>query len=101
MPPPKSEADLADRLFHVGAALNESNGAGWIVTIIEMMRAEWGCTLHQAMFKESLAAALVLWPAMLARNGVEVTFNHVDKARQQAKERAKAYLEANYTIVPR
>ena len=32
----------------------------------ELMRAEWGCTLKQALFEESLTAALVLWPAMLA-----------------------------------
>lgn len=68
--------------------------------MIELMRAEWGCTLRQAMFHESLAAALALWPAMLARHGVKVHFDFGDAARQAGKERMKAWIEAHYTIDP-
>ncbi len=64
------------------------------------MRAEWGCTLKQAMFEESLTAALVLWPAMLARHGAEVHINHADRARQQAKAVKSAEIARNYTVVP-
>ena len=66
----------------------------------ELMRAEWGCTLKQALFEESLTAALVLWPAMLARHGAEVHTNHTDRARQAAKAAKKVEVERNYHIVP-
>ncbi len=66
----------------------------------ELMRAEWGCTLKQALFEESLTAALVLWPAMLARHGAEVHIDHADRARQRAKAEKRAEVERNYHIVP-
>lgn len=91
---------MAETLFRAASEINEGNGAGWILTLVEGMRAEWGCDLRRAMFEESLTAALVLWPALLARHGAEVPCNHVDRARQQAKAAKKAEIERNYTIVP-
>lgn len=91
---------MAETLFKLSGALNEHNGAGWILTLIETMRAEWGCTLKRAMFEESLTAALVLWPALLARHGAEISVNHADKARQQAKAAKKAEIARNYIVVP-
>jgi len=64
------------------------------------MRAEWGCTLKQALFHESVNAALVLWPALLARHGAEITVNHADKARQKAKAEKMAEIKTKYTIIP-
>jgi ferric-dicitrate binding protein FerR (iron transport regulator) len=69
--------------------------------VVETMRAEWGCTLRQALFEESLPAAIALWPSLSARNGAEVEqADHVAKARQAAKARARKWLEANYEIIP-
>ncbi len=64
------------------------------------MRAEWGCTLEQAIFHESINAAMVLYPALLARHGAEITVNHADKARQQAKAAKMAEIRAHYTVRP-
>ncbi len=64
------------------------------------MRAEWGCTLKGALFEESLTAALVLWPAMLARHGAEIHVSHSDKARQQGKAAKRAEVLRHYTILP-
>jgi hypothetical protein len=80
--------------------LKDCNGAGWILTLIEAMRAEWGCTLPQALYGESVNAAMVLWPALLARHGAEITTNHADRARQKAKAAAMRDIETRYTIVP-
>lgn len=80
------------------SAVEASRGCNWILTVVEMMRAEWGCTLHQALFSESISAALSLWPAMLARHGAEVHVDHGDTARQEARERMRAYLAEHYEI---
>lgn len=64
------------------------------------MRAEWGCTLPQALFHESVNAAMVLWPALLARHGAEITVNHADKARQKAKAAKMQEIREHYTIRP-
>lgn len=64
------------------------------------MRAEWGCTLKAAAFEESLTAALVLWPALLARHGAEVHTNHTDRARQAAKEAKRRHIAEHYNVVP-
>jgi hypothetical protein len=84
----------------MGAQLNECNGPGWILTLIEAMRGEWGRTLEQAVFEESLTAALSLWPAVLSRHGAEITVNHADKARQKAKVEAMEVIKQRFTIVP-
>jgi hypothetical protein len=68
--------------------------------LIEAMRAEWGCTLPQAIFSESVNAAMVLWPALLARHGAEITVNHADKARQKAKAAKTREIHERYTIRP-
>ena len=68
--------------------------------VVEMMRAEWGCSLRQALFGESFPAAIALWPSLLARHGVESTaVDHVSAARQAAREKARTWLEENYEIV--
>jgi hypothetical protein len=72
----------------------------WLLTLIESMRAEWGCTLRDAMFREGLLAAIDLWPALLARHGSESrSMDPVTKARQKAKEEMRRYLAANYEII--
>ena len=91
---------MAEALFKLSAAINESNGPGWVVTTIEAMRAEWGCSLQQAMFHESINAAFVLWPALLARHGAEITINHADKARQAAKEKKRQDIAQHYHVIP-
>lgn len=91
---------MAEALFKLSAAITESNGPGWVITTIEAMRAEWGCTLREAMFEESLNAAFVLWPALLARHGAEITINHADKARQEAKERKRRDIAEHYHVIP-
>lgn len=98
--PPENEKELAEKLDQLSASLKECNGAGWILTLIEGMRGEWGCTLPQALFKESVNAAMVLWPALLARHGAEITVNHADKARQKAKAAKMAEIKERYTIRP-
>ena len=98
--PPENEAELAEKLDRLSASLKDCNGAGWILTLIEGMRAEWGCTLPQALFCESVNAAMVLWPALLARHGAEITVNHADKARQQAKTAKMREIQAHYTLRP-
>ncbi len=64
------------------------------------MRSEWHCTLEQAVFRESLAAALTLWPAMLARHGAEIHFDHGDAARQEGKEKMRQWINEHYEIDP-
>ena len=98
--PPDNAAELAEKLDHLSTSLKECNGAGWILTLVEAMRAEWGCTLPQALFHESVNAAMVLWPALLARHGAEITVNHADKARQQAKADKMREIQAHFTIRP-
>lgn len=85
----------------MAGGLDQQNGSGWIITVIEAMRAEWGCGLRQAMFEESLSAALTLWPAMLARHGAEIHFDHGDQARQDGKERMRKHLAEHYEISAR
>ncbi len=82
----------------MAGALDQQNGSGWIITLIETMRAEWGLSLHQALFQESLSASLALWPSMMARNGAEVHFDYGDQARQDGKEAMRQWIEAHYTI---
>jgi hypothetical protein len=82
----------------MAGALESKNGNSWLTTIVEAMRAEWGVTLKQAVFEESLSAALALWPCMLARHGVEVQFDFGDQARQDGKERMRAWINAHYEI---
>lgn len=84
----------------MSTSLNECHGPGWILTLIEAMRGEWGCTLGEAVFQEGINAALVLWPAVLSRHGAEITINHADKARQKAKAEAMAAIKERFTIVP-
>lgn len=86
-------------LFDLSGSLKAENGPGWILTLVEGMRAEWGCTLKQAVFGESLTAALVLWPALLARHGAEVHLNHADRARQTAKEAKRKHIAEHYHVV--
>lgn len=63
------------------------------------MRSEWGCTLQQALFRESLAAAVALWPALLSRHGVENTgMDYVTRARQKAKDKARKWIADHYTV---
>lgn len=65
------------------------------------MRAEWGVSLHDALFVESLPATIVLWPALAARHGAETQEpKHVEQARLEAKERARKWIAANYEIIP-
>jgi hypothetical protein len=72
----------------------------WLLTLIETMRAEWHCTLKQALFEEGLLAATDLWPALLSRHGVESrAMDPTTKARQAAKEAMRKHLAENYTIV--
>jgi len=85
----------------MAGALDEANGSGWIITLVETMRAEWGLTLHQALFKESLTASLALWPCMMARHGAEVHFDYGDQARQDGKEAMKQWIADHFTIDPR
>ncbi len=87
-------------LFDLSGALKDEHGPGWILTLVEGMRAEWGCTLKAAVFEESLTAALVLWPALLARHGAEVHMNHTDRARQAAKEAKRRHIATHYNVVP-
>lgn len=70
----------------------------WILNVVELMRAEWGCTLEQAVFHESLTAALTLWPSMLARHGAEVHFDFGDQARQDGKDRMRAWIADHYQV---
>lgn len=85
-------------LFELAGQLESKSGSQWILLLVETMRAEWGCSLRDALFKESLAAALVLWPSMLARHGAQVTFDYGDKARQRGKERMRSWIHEHYTI---
>ncbi len=72
----------------------------WLLTLIDTMRAEWGCSLRQALFEEGLLATIDLWPALLSRHGVESrSMDPVTKARQAAKDAMRQHLEANFTIV--
>lgn len=45
-----------------------------------------------------MAAALALWPAMLARHGVQIYFDHGDQARQEGKEAMRQWIEEHYEI---
>lgn len=90
---------MAESLQKLALDLSDRNGPGWIITLVEHMRAEWHCTLHEAIFRESLTAAAVLWPATLTRHGVEVHGTSVDKARQKAKERKRREIREHYEVV--
>lgn len=70
-----------------------------MLTLIETMRAEWHCTLRQAVFEESLRAALELWPALMSRHGVDSGPGYVDAARQRGKAKARRWIEENFTVV--
>ena len=70
------------------------------MTVIETMRAEWHLTLKQSL-RESIPAALALWPALITRHGGEWTgMDPVTRARQIGKAKARAWLAANYDIQP-
>jgi hypothetical protein len=77
----------------------ESSDVYWLLTVVETMRAEWGCSLREAMWTESLVAALALYPALLARHGCDPGMSHVDRARQAAKERARRWIAERYEVV--
>jgi hypothetical protein len=61
--------------------------------------SEWGYTLNQALFEMPLGSALALWPALLARHGVEDGPNYIDRARQRARRAAKRYIAQHFTVV--
>lgn len=61
--------------------------------------AEWGYSLNEALFELPLGSALALWPALLARHGVEDGPNYVDRARQKAKRHTRKWLVTHFTIV--
>jgi hypothetical protein len=72
----------------------------WLLTLVEAMRAEWHCSLHQALFKESILATIDLWPALLSRHGVESrSMDPITKARQAAKEAMRTHIEAHYHVI--
>jgi len=99
-PRPTDEAGAEEVLWSFSQRQQgQGTSVGWVLTLIEAMRAEWHCTLHQALFEESLNAALELWPAMMARYGVDPGLGYVDRARQRAKQRAREWIAANYTVV--
>jgi hypothetical protein len=72
----------------------------WVLTLVEAMRAEWGCSLHDALWTESVSAALALWPAMMQRHGADPGMTWVDKCRQRAKTAKRQELEERFTILP-
>lgn len=88
-------------MWNFTANTHESSGVGWVLTLVEAMRAEWHCTLKEAMFIESLTAALELWPAMMVRYGANPGMGYADKARQRAKAKARAWIAENYEVVAR
>lgn len=90
---------MAEQLQTMALDLDRQHGPGWLLILIETFRAEWGCTLRQAVFEESLTAAVTLWPALLTRHGVEVHGTSVDKARQKAKERKRREIAEHYEVV--
>jgi hypothetical protein len=100
-PKPGDKKDIATRLIEFGAQRQqaENHGVGWVLTLVEAMRSEWSCTLRQAMFEESLTAALELWPAMMIRYGASPGLSYVDKARQKAKEAARKWIAENFRVV--
>lgn len=86
----------------MGQLPRRQDGPPWILILIETMRAEWGVSLHDALFVESVTAALALWPAMMMRHGAEphqAGMTHIDRARQKGKEDARAWIEEHFTVV--
>lgn len=69
--------------------------------MVEAMRAEWGVSLHDALWVESVPAALALWPALLSRHGGESEGNsYVDRERRRGKAVARKWLLERYEVVP-
>jgi len=68
--------------------------------MVEAMRAEWGVSLHDALYVESLNSALALWPALLQRHGVDPGMTHVDRARQRAKTKARQWIAQHFHVLP-
>lgn len=64
------------------------------------MRAEWGVSLHDALFVQPLNAGLALWPALLTRHGGDPGLSAIDRARQRAKTKARQWIAENYTVIP-
>lgn len=65
------------------------------------MIAEYHLTLHEAVFRFPVAAALALWPCLATRKGGgEDAPDWVDRCRMRARLRVRRHLEANYNIIP-
>jgi hypothetical protein len=75
-----------------------SSDVHWLLVLVEMMRAEWHVSLRDALFRESVTAALALWPALMLRHGADPGLSAVDLARQRAKDQMRSWLEAHYQI---
>lgn len=83
------------------AAHRSAASHAWLLTLVECMRSQWGCTLRQALFGESILVAQHLWPAVLSRHGVETTGDDpASKARRKAKREAREFIAANFEIAP-
>lgn len=65
------------------------------------MSAEYGVSLADAIWRTSLVIPLVLLPVRNQRLGGDGGPSYANRASMDARNRARRFLEAHYTIVPK
>lgn len=75
-----------------------SSPAGWTMDLVETLMADYHMTAREAL-RFPLAAARALWPARAARLG-KTGPTAADRGEGRARERARAWLEAHFRILP-
>lgn len=73
----------------------------WLAAICDVLMAEYGLSLHEAVWRFPLEAAAALAPSRVRRHGGKwAAPDASDRAVAAARARAKDWLKAHFTILP-
>jgi hypothetical protein len=74
-------------------------GAGWVMSYVEVLAAEYHMKPHHSVFGISLALGFALLDARACRMGAN-TIGYVERAIVNARARCERWLHENFEIVP-
>lgn len=88
-------------LGEIVAHADPSPNDDWLAEMSDALMSDYGLTLHEAVWRFPLAAAMALAPARVRRHGGKWDRpQSADMAVAAARARAKAWLSKRFTILP-